>query len=332
MTLGKREKILAGAVGAMVVVLVAQIVWSQLGGPGAGELRRQRNELKTKIDGYKKTVEAAADAVARLDRWEAASLPRKLDAARSCYQAWLRGLVEKFGFRGCEVFSGEPQARRDAYTVFPFQIQGEASLDELVRFLHEFYSTGHLHKVRRLSIRPIGDGSRLQLAIAIEALSLPNADRLDTLSEAKADRLRLGQLDAYRRLVNRRLMESERWVETGGLFAAWRPAPKPPDPPWVDRRVEPPRQPPPPPPPPFDHGRFAVVTGILEVDGRPQLWLLVQTTGQRQQLGQGDEFRVGLRRGKVVWIGSREAEIELDGKRRLVSVGQRLDEGIETPD
>jgi hypothetical protein len=336
MILGKREKILAGAVGALVLLVVGQLLYSSLfseGRQSLGELRRQRNELRRRVEAHQQTVEQAKAALARLARWEEASLPRKPDAARSGYQAWLRGLVEKIGFRGADVLSLD-QTRREAYTGYPFQVQGDASLDQIVRFLHEFYSAGHLHKIRRLSIVPIGSGERFNLAVSIEALALPGADREDTLTESNSDRLRLASLDEYRARINRRLMEGTRYVETGGLFASWQPPPKPPDPP---RPPTPPPRPPtppptPPPPPAFDHSRYAVVTGILEVDGRPQLWLLAQTTGTRYELGEGEEFRIGGASGKVVRIGPREAEIDIGGRRRLLTVGQNLHEGLEVPE
>ena len=243
MTLGKREKILAGVVGALVVVFAGQFLIGLLSGDdeSAGDLRIQRDELRRRIDQHQQAVDRAAASMARLAQWQQDSLPSRPDAARSRYQAWLRGAVERIGFRGSDVFSGEGQKRGDAYTLFPFQVQGEASLDQLVQFLHEFYSAPHLHKIRRMTIHPGDGGERLTLAISIEALSLPGADRADTLAEGRSGRLQFDALEEYRRRINRRLMEGERYVEKGGVFMAYSPPPKPPAPP---ARVDPPPPPP----------------------------------------------------------------------------------------
>ncbi len=337
MRLRRREKVLAVVVAVALAIVLWQLglvlIRSRLSTPGVSlsDLRAQRNTKQKVLDDHRRTVERAEQAATRLAQWQRRCLPSDPAAARAHYQDWLRELIERLDFRGREVFSGEPQSRQGPggvpiYTVFPFRIQGRATLEQVVEFLHAFYTAGHLHKVRRLTLYPAEGSGLLDVSVSIEALSLPRADRRDTLSEVHSDRLKLDDVEAYLQQIDRRLMEGQRYVERGGVFAAYvppAPPPRPPEPP-------PPYQPPPS-PPRFDHCKYTKVSAILEIDGKPRVWLLVQTTGERRELGEGEAFEIGGTRGRVIRIGLHEVEIELDGEYRLLASGETLREGIVLP-
>lgn len=343
MKLGRREKVLAVVVAVALALVLWQLglvlVRSKLSTPGTSisELRAQRDAKQKMLDGYRRTVERAALAAAKLAEWQRRCLPSDPAAARAHYQDWLRELIERLDFRDREVFSGEPQSRQGAggvpiYTVFPFRIQGRATLAQVVQFLHAFYTAGHLHKIRRLTLYPAEGSGLLDVSMSIEALSLPKADRRETLSELRSDRLQLDDVAAYLEQIDRRLMEGDRYVERGGVFLAYVPPPPPPRPPDPRPPYRPPTPPPPPPAPPrFDHCKYTKVSAILEIDGKPEVWLLVQTTGERRMLGEGESFEIGGTKGRVIRIGLHEVEIELDGECRLLASGETLREGIVLP-
>jgi hypothetical protein len=67
--------------------------------------------------------------------------------------------------------------------------------------------------------------------------------------------------------------------------------------------------------PSFEVAKQAFVTAIVQVNERPQAWLLEKTSGKRQAVFEGDDFQLGELRGKVTRIGSREIEIELGGQK-----------------
>ncbi len=327
MRLRRREKVLAGVAAAVLALVLWQfglvLVRSRMSTPGASlsDLRAQRDTKQNVLDGHRRTVERAEQAAAKLAEWQRRCLPSDPAAARAHYQEWLRELIERLEFRDREVFSGEPQSRQGAggvpiYTVFPFRIQGRATLEQVVRFLHAFYTAGHLHKV-------------LDISVSIEALSLPRADRRDRLGEVRSDRLEFDDVETYLQQIDRRLMEGDRYVERGGVFAAYQPPPPPPRPPEPRPPYRPPA--PPPSPPRFDHCKYTKVSAILEIDGKPEVWLLVQTTGERRRLGEGEAFEIGGTRGRVIRIGLHEVEIELDGEYRLLASGETLREGIVLP-
>jgi len=97
--------------------------------------------------------------------------------------------------------------------------------------------------------------------------------------------------------------------------------------PYKEPRREPQKGPEPPPPPKFDPAKFARVTGIVRgVNGRQKAFVIAHTTGQTFELTEGDTFDVGDVHAKVVHINRRDAEIEFDGKRWLVPLGDNLRE------
>ena len=334
MELKKREKILAIATGG--IVALAGLYWVLSGTSGTtnyslAELRRQCEAKRAELEKKQNSLRGQKANAEKLAAWEKISLPTRPDAARSAYQRWLRDTANKAKFRTADIFSSEGQPRKGVYTIYPFRLEGRASLDQLTRFLYEFYTAPHLHQIRRLSLIPVDGGKEFDLAITIEAAALATADRTDRLAEGRAVRLAHASADDYVRTIVRRRMEGERFVDAAGLFTPYAPPPPPvvvrrdPPPP----RPDPPRPPDPPKPPAFDHAKFAFVTAILQVDGRPQVWIDARTIGKQFKLGEGESFVVGESKGVVKRIGRYAVEIELDGKSRIVTAGASLkDSGV----
>jgi len=184
--LRRREKILAAVAGALMVLLMFRVALvlgrASVGASGRSlaELRAVRDKKQEELARHRRAVEQAEQAALKLAEWQRRSLPSDPTAARAQYQDWLRELVEQIEFQQRDVFSGEPQSRQGIYTVFPFRIQGRASLEQVVRFLYEFYQAGHLHKVRRLALHPVEGSSLLDALGPAEARrcgGIPGADR-----------------------------------------------------------------------------------------------------------------------------------------------------------
>lgn len=304
MTLTKREKLLASIVGVLVAGLVLWLGFRVFSGPLVF-LRAQIAAYNDKLNTFQDQVVRAKKAQDRMAQWNRQSLPSDPARAGALYQSWLLELAGKAGFRQKKVDPGETRSQTSAYRVLPFTVRGQASLDELVGFLYDFYSAGHLHQIRRITIRPVEKSKDLDLVIAIEALSLPTADRKDQLSQEKGQRLKLGSLAEYRKAIAVR-----------NVLAPYRPPPP-------VRSAEPsvvfePK------PEPFDPSRFAYVTGIVEVNGEPQVWVKARTTDEKFQLRQGDKFQLGPFKAVVARIDSRHVELEVDGKRHTVPLGSSV--------
>ncbi len=125
--------------------------------------------------------------------------------------------------------------------------------------------------------------------------------------DAPANRLAATDLDRYREAIAKR-----------NLFAAYKPPPpeRPEETPPSDE----------PSPPKFDPCKYAYLTGIVGVNNEPELWLIARSTGTKYSLREGESFEVGDVAARVINIYRREAEIEFDGKRWLVPMGDNLRE------
>src|SRR5262249_8287846 len=139
------------------------------------------------------------------------------------------------------------------------------------------------------------------VTIDIDALLLPTADRTETLASGKLDKLALGDEKAYQKAIVDRKLFSEY------------------EPPKAQARAEAPR-----PKNSVDMAKFATVTGIIEEDDEPQIWVLVKTTGEMLKLHEGEDFAVGDIKCKVLKIGVRSAVITAEGKTVKVAVGDNL--------
>ena len=91
--------------------------------------------------------------------------------------------------------------------------------------------------------------------------------------------------------------------------------------------TDPPPREDPPPRRTFDEAKYTFVTGIVEVNGRRQVWLSVRTEGKWLRLFEGDTFQVGSLDGKVIHIYPRHVEILADNALLSVRFGQCLDDG-----
>jgi len=301
MSLSKRERVLAGVVAALVGVVGLRMVVVVFGSPLGGR-QAQIDALNEKIERYQDQVLKAKSAQDRMADWNRRSLPLDVARAGSLYQNWLLELAGKAGFRQKKVDPGEVRARGEFFRQLPFTVRGQATLEELTAFLFDFYSAGHLHQIRRITLKPIEKSKDLDATITIEALVLPTADRKDQLSQQPAKRLALASVDEYRKAIAAR-----------NVLAPYRP---PVVAPPVRREPE---------PKPFDASKHAYLNGIVvDPKGRVQAWITARTTGERFELHQGEKFRIGEFQATVVAINLRDVELEVNGKRQTIPLGSNV--------
>nr|NIL98747.1 hypothetical protein [Planctomycetales bacterium] len=135
--------------------------------------------------------------------------------ARSLYQAWLLELVNHVGLVGPSIDSSEPVATKSGYHLLSFSVRGNGTLEQLTKFLFEFYNAVHLHQISSLNITPKASIDELELFISIDALAVPGAaDKdgnprkgqlasRDQLSSPWSGRLASANLDDYRLIADR---------------------------------------------------------------------------------------------------------------------------------
>ncbi|MDZ4780791.1 MAG: hypothetical protein SGJ19_11100 [Planctomycetia bacterium] len=314
----KREKQLMGVVVALVAVLAGNWLYGKV----RSSINARTNEITrlsgdvTKKDNQIKRGKLAAT---KLAKYESRALPSDPELARAAYSAWLRKIVGEAGFEAPNV---EPPTqatpkflmsanmrtakgpRPIVYHRLPYSVRGKATLEELTKFLHTFYSAGHLHLVRSLTMTPQESG-KLEVKITIDALVLPDADRKDALSSVPGESL-AGTFEEYRDVITKR-----------NTFAAYKPAP--PKPPEKSSKPD----------PAVDPARFAKVTAIL-TDPELVVWIHMETTGKLFKLAEGEEFDLGEeRRGKVhrIHLTTRTVELQINDEKKLYGLGDKLTEG-----
>ncbi len=203
----KREKVLAIAVGGLVAVV--GIVYGLNKLTTAYTSRdRQLIELQSKIRRQERTVMFGKRARREMEAEMVKSLPSNRDLARSTYQTWLLQLAHDQV--KLEQVSVDPRAGRpvrsalqssagqaeDLYYEHSFMVNGKGGLNQLVEFLYEFYRADYLHRIRRLDMQPLSS-NKLNLTIAVQALSLENAPARQQLNETPAAKLAREDIEEY---------------------------------------------------------------------------------------------------------------------------------------
>jgi hypothetical protein len=301
MTLQKREKILVIAVGSLLAILILYWIWPSSAGSLA-DLNKSLDDLQQKVAAKTLQINQARRAQAHLEDWQRRALPANQATARSLYQNWLLKMADGVKLKNLNINPFDASSRRGVYAGLGFTITGQGTLDQLTQFLYEFYSAGHLHKIRTLNILPMKNSSDLELTIVIEALSLPGSKQTDKLSAEPAKRLKLDSMDEYKKIISGR-----------NLFAVY--APKPPA---VEKKPEIKQD------PKLDVLQFSYLTAIIEADGVPEAWIFERTSGQTFKVHEGEQFTIGKVQGKMIRIGYNEIEIEIDGQVRTIGYGNSL--------
>src|SRR5205823_939765 len=75
----------------------------------------------------------------------------------------------------------------------------------------------------------------------------------------------------------------------------------------------------------FDVATSTILTALLDIDGKGEVWLHVRPTGQMVTLHQGDEFEIGSVKGTVSQINEYDFCFDFEGKRRKLGKGEFLD-------
>jgi len=66
------------------------------------------------------------------------------------------------------------------------------------------------------------------------------------------------------------------------------------------------------------------VNGIVEINGRREVWLYSRTEDKTFKLSENETFQVGKTQGRVLRIGLRDVELEINGETRKLSLGDNL--------
>jgi hypothetical protein len=332
-------------------------------------------------------------------KWEQQSLPHNVEKAQSLYQKWLLDLVQKHQIADGNVAKLSGRQVQGVFHQFTFKVKGRASLAQVTRMLHDFYSVERLHRIRLMRLKPLEDSTDLDLDMQVEVLAMNGAPDANQLKNVASKRLQHGTADQYvkaiternifgpphkaptvtstarsqypnnanvsfsirgsdpeKRPISYKLEETNiaeglefdpktgdvKWKPSGNgeyeLTVTATDAGVPPKSATTTVKfavVDPPKPLPDKPreePVKFDDAKFTYLTAVLDVDGKPEAWLVVRTTGKTLKLQPGEKISVGKFKGTIKEIHQQEIQIETaDGNRMLVSIGENLSEGLPLP-
>src|SRR5687768_5079566 len=109
-----REKKLAVAIAAMLLLWggwVAYGYWTGAVAARTSQIDKHRGDIRKK----EAQVKRGNDALRRLNEWQKRSLPTDKQRARSLYQNWLLGLIEKAKLTGADLSTQNMRGRQDVY-------------------------------------------------------------------------------------------------------------------------------------------------------------------------------------------------------------------------
>lgn len=148
------------------------------------------DQLSSQLEAEEDKTHRGMLASQRQNYYRKVSLPANTNRVRSIYRNWLDDLIIKkagmthFGVKfkdntGALIHEQDTIAKREIFTARP-----KGTLPQLITFLHAFYSADHLHRINKLSIKPLTTVKRgkapvltkdLQIEMEIETLSMVDA-------------------------------------------------------------------------------------------------------------------------------------------------------------
>ncbi len=290
--MNRREKLLGAGVGLIAALYGGNWLYQSNYEAPFAERRAETDRLREDIGKRELDLAKFRKASQELKQWRAQSLPSDTEVARSLYQAWLVELVGAAEFLNPNVDSSEPSTRKGMYDSLSFSVRGRGTLEQLTQFLFGFYRGDHLHQIQSLSMTPVPRTDELDIAIAIEALSLADADRKDSLSKRVSESLASDNLADYQSIADRNLFG------VGGSG---------------------------------DEADFAYLTAVIEVNGEPEAWFTLRASGKLLKLRRQQSFDIGSFHGVVADISGSDVTLLCDDERWLLSVGENLMQASTLP-
>lgn len=205
MAMTQREKVLALIVAATVVIIGGFL--------GIGRVSRafdQRQDALVQLDGslgkQKSVVKRGDKAEDQLAEWRERSLPANDTQARTLYLNWLRSRAVAVDLQGLKLSTPSGGSRGTVFYRHVFGVNAKGDLRQLTQFLYDFYSVDYLHRITRLSVKPLRDSRQIDINITIEAIAIAGTPDRQSLPEPPANRLVRAEVQDYvQKILNRNL-------------------------------------------------------------------------------------------------------------------------------
>lgn len=278
-----------------------QIYRSQIEEPTrrlTADLDRLTNELQDSKD--QQTI--ANKINQRLGSYQQRALPYDPQLARSAYQKWLLQLVESHRIQSASVDAAQPRpvdvrSRVDRRKRLPvgntilYSVRGQGTLSQWTDLLAEFRGAGHLHKIRNLTLNPLGSEGQLDVNLTIEVLSMVSATRKDELSDWVVAGQPRQSREEYGELVRRNLFAR-------GFSKAL-----------------------------FDIQLKAIT---LDRSGQAEAWLTIDASGAAKPLRSGQQLPMALHDISLIEILQDRVLVHVNGEAVWIALGQNLGEACNS--
>jgi len=204
--------------------------------------------------------------------------------ARTLYHSWLLEAGEACQFENLAVNArGVQQTPARNYTV-SFQLSARTSLDQLSRFLYEFYWVSFVHRITELNIVPVENADLVNVTMQIEGLIIPSLSGDANAPHPLRDRLP----DGYWQRLSSNLLETYTDpIESRNLLQFSRGG--------------------------VDASDFAKLTGIVYLDGEPEFWINNQLENTVVHVKLNEQFRIGSFIGRIVEVIDDDVVLETSG-------------------
>jgi len=298
--MNSREKLLAIGVGTLAVL------WTGTMGVDGFRNARKKNyrtleNVKKELRRAQETNERGREAQSEIRKLARRSLPTDLDMAKSSYEDWLREQLIESGLYVSELNDKSSGGGNKRFQEISFQISAEGSLAQLSDFLYRFYSAGHLHRISETNLSPDRDSDALIISLTIDALSLEDCKRTDSLTDRASD------------LALPPLKEIQQAIVSRNIFAVYQPAILE-DPNGdgllageVDSLLA--------------QARF---TGTTYGQGGWQMAIRMEESGDMLFFRQGDPIEIGRFAGQITELDGRRVIVTLKNQQVLIRLGQYL--------
>lgn len=251
---------------------------------------RRTTALKDELTKIEVATRVAQKKIPQLDGVRAQSLPTKTELAASVYRDWLFKMLKQHGLTRPQVDSGQPVPLKNIYRRISFSVRGSGTLPQVTRFLHAFYETGFLHKIRSMTLTPNSLG-RVDMSVSIEALSLTSGASDSELGSGSSKRLAFGSFDDYQSITRRNLFGSggNSWLQDTQLTAI-----------------------------------------TINSRGNMEAWFNAKSTSTIVVIEQGAEKEVAGHSIKVLAVDGDSASISIDGDQFSMQLGQSLKQAVDS--
>lgn len=192
----KREKILATIVVATLLVVGGIYLIDRIT-TAFDQRYDQQVDLDDKLATQNRIKLRGKQAEKNLRDWRARSLPEDRALAQALYLDWLGKRADAVGLDSRKVSPASGNFEGQVYYVHRFLLSGQGDLKQLTRMLYDFYSVDHLHRISRLSIKPLASSKQLDISMTVEAVSMTGAPNREVLDEPPADRLARPDVEEY---------------------------------------------------------------------------------------------------------------------------------------